>query len=84
MRRPLINKNASCEFKTVPCSLRIPARFSQSVFDFLKDKTPADTSEWPLRYFVAEWNDMSAPRSSDLVIVGGVAVASTINFALAS
>ena len=54
---------------------------AQSLSSRAVASTPAITSEWPLRYFVAECITMSAPSDSGRVNTGVAAVESIASFA---
>jgi len=57
---------------------RLSVRRTRSTFARLDRTHPATRSEWPLRYFVALWNDTSNPIDRGRKLTGLAKVLSTI------
>ena len=77
VRSPRISRNASNGCRMSPCALRMSRARSNSASARAKHSAPAITSEWPLRYFVAECITTSAPSASGRVKIGVAQVEST-------
>ncbi len=84
VRMPRISSAASKGASTAPRLVRMRAAFSNTSSFRAKASAPARTSEWPLRYLVAECMTMSAPSASGRVRTGVATVESTPSSAPAS
>ena len=82
--KPRVKRNASNGCRMRPCAWRIVRARAQSAPSCPKQSAPATTSEWPLRYLVAECITTSAPSAIGRVKIGVAQVESTARAAPAA